>query len=161
MKVHETVIKNYRWLPLILFVLFADTGVAMPPPKDFFIEAPYECNILKMKKSFKKRFRDIRTTGRFKVFKVELVNRDSIDHLVDYSCFCLIDKNGVEYEVNTEASWVKQDEEEEFSIFVPKGLDIYGFTEKSVKSNFKLKGWLVFEVPNKDDYRIKFRGYLK
>ena len=92
---------------LLIFIAIPFAGISSPNIKHNVIEAPYQCNFLKEKKSFKKRFRDIRTSGRFILFEIEFVNRDSVAHLVDYSCFCVIDNNGNEYEVHPYATMVK------------------------------------------------------
>lgn len=54
---------------------------------------------------------------------------------------------------------VKQTEFEDINPF--KDVDVYGFNNQTIKSNFGTSGWLIFEVPAIGEYRIKFRGYLK
>lgn len=125
---------------------------------DPFIEAPYRCTLLKKKKSFRKKFGDIMTSGWFVTCKVALTNDDSKDHLVDYACFCLTDGSGAEYDVHPYASMVRQTSREDFSF---RDVDIYGFNNQTVKSHFTTTGWLIFEVPAKGEYELKFRGYTK
>lgn len=130
------------------------------PPQigNHFVKAPYGYHVLKEPKSFKKRFRDIKTPGRFLVYKIELTNKDSIDHLVDYSCFCLTSGDGAEYNVHPEATVIKQTELEDIQV---KDIDTHGFYNQTTKSNFKTQGWLIFEVPDVGEYRLVFQGYLK
>ncbi len=154
-----SVMKRKLLLFLLIFTAIPFAGISAPNIKHNFIEAPYQCNVLKEKKSFKKRFRDIKTSGRFILFEIEFVNKDIVAHLVDYSCFCATDSNGNEYEVHPYATMVKQTEFEDINPF--KDVDVYGFNNQTIKSNFGTSGWLIFEVPAIGEYRIKFRGYLK
>ncbi|BFK46509.1 hypothetical protein [Alistipes sp. i18-0019-D1] len=54
---------------------------------------------------------------------------------------------------------VKQTELEDIRLL--KDVDVYGFSNQTIKSNFGIRGWLIFEVPAIGEYKIKFRGYLK
>lgn len=147
----------------LLVIAVPSSGTAMsavPQGNSDFVDAPYECNVLKKKMKFRKRLQGIRAAGLFAIYKIELENRDAADHRVDYSCFCMVDGNGIEYEVNPYATKVRQTRDDDLH-FVSDEVEVSGFDGKTVKSNFKLNGWLVFEVPGKDDYRIKFRGYSK
>lgn len=154
-----SVMKRKLLLFLLVFIAIPFVGISSPNIKHNFIEGPYQCNVLKEKKSFKKRFRDIKTSGRFLLFEIEFVNKDIIAHLVDYSCFCVTDNNGNEYDVHPYATMVKQTELEDINLL--KDVDVYGFSNQTIKSNFGTRGWLIFEVPAIGEYKIKFRGYLK
>lgn len=124
-----------------------------------FVQAPYQLTILKQKPATKRRFRDYTTTGRFFVCRVELLNQDTQEHEIDYSCFCAVDSEGSEYEVHREATTEKQMERADLNPM--KDLDVWGFQHKTIKPKFRLNGWLVFEVPSTGIYTIQFRGYHK
>lgn len=120
-----------------------------------YIEAPYDYNI--RKQSYKKRFGDITTSGRFLILNLTFINKDSLEHAIDYPCFYLTDTTGAIYEVHADASIVRQTRFEDWKV---KDVDTIGFNHKTIKPNFKIRGVLVFEVPSKGDYELKFRGYL-
>lgn len=124
-----------------------------------FLDAPYQCIVLKQDKAKKKRFRELISTGRFLICRVDLFNQDTVEHTIDYACFCAVSADGTEYEVNTDATWIKQDENAEWN--PRKDLDVWGFSRKTIRPKFKQTGWLIFEVPAPGKYKIKFRGYLK
>lgn len=142
------------YLLLFLF-LFTHNDLLFSSNREY-VKAPYLCTI---KKSFlKKRYGDITTTGRFKVFKVEFINKDIKEHFIDYSCFYLTDTNGICYEIHTEATIVRQTYYEDWRI---TDVDVIGLNKSFVKPNFKTEGILVFEIPTKGEYQLNFRGYLK
>lgn len=162
-------VKSYmkRWLFVAVSVWMAvacaahgvDSFVASVPEgqsEGDFIRAPYNCVIKKF--SYKRRYGDITTNGRFAVLKVVFTNKDAEEHFVDYPCFYLTDAEGVEYEVHTEATIVRQTYFEDWKI---KDVDVEGLSNKTVRPNLSVKGFLVFEVPGKGDYQLGFRGYLK
>lgn len=147
-------------LLIVSFLLVAGSAAAASRGKgETFVEAPFRCTVLKEKRSFKKRFRDIRTEGRFVMYRVELTNGDSVSHRVDFSCFCVMDDRGTEYEVHPYASMIKQTELEDISLI--RDTDDNGFSNRMLKPGFRTTGWLIFEVPGPKEYRMKFRGYLQ
>lgn len=162
-------VKSYmkRWLFVAVSVWMAvacvaqgvDSFVASAPEGQSerdFIRAPYNCVIKKF--SYKKRYGDITTNGRFAVLKVIFTNKDAEEHFVDYPCFYLTDAEGVKYEVHIDATIVRQTYFEDWRI---KDVDVEGLSNKTVRPNLSVKGFLVFEVPGKGDYQLGFRGYLK
>lgn len=144
----------WAWLLFGCLPVCADEPVGQNP----FVEAPYDCFVLKHY-GYKSRFSDLRPSGLFSLYKVEFINRDRVEHRLDYGCFCLVDEEGYEYEVNTPVTIVRETRGEDWRI---RDVDNSGFNSKSLRPNFSLKGWLIFDVPKKEaDYHIKFRGYIK
>lgn len=125
--------------------------------EDEFVDAPYSCTILKERS--RTRFRDFVTSGRFLIYKIEFQNQDNIPHTIDLSCFYLTDTNGAKYDVHPLATSVKQGELADINPL--RDIDNWVINAKTIHPQFKLSGWLVFEVPAKGDYQIGFRGYLK
>ncbi len=121
------------------------------------LEISCQYKILKEKK-LKNKFRDIRTTGVFRICLVELKNTDNIPHTIDYSCFYLIDNNNVKYDIHFDATLTKQGEFEDWHARMDS--DTFGFNTKIIKPNHSILGWLVFEIPAEGEYQLKFRGYI-
>ena len=138
-----------------LFFLFTAIGLYGQGIPNRYVKASYDYVI--KKQSYKKRFGDITTSGRFIILKLTFKNEDTQEHSVNYDCFYLAGADGATYEVHTGASIVRQTRFEEWKI---KDVDTTGFNHKTIKPNFKISGVLVFEVPGKGDYQLKFRGYL-
>lgn len=120
-------------------------------------EINYQYKILKEKK-LKNKFRDIRTTGVFRIYLVELKNTDKIPHKIDYSCFYLIDDNNINYDIHLDATLTKQGEFEDWHVRMDS--DTFGFNTKVIKPNHSILGWLVFEIPTEGEYQLIFRGYI-
>lgn len=117
--------------------------------------APFQLHIMTNRAPKGSRFRDIK--GRFHRVRVEFTNTDIVEHVLDYSCFCLVDNKGIEYEVHFDATRIKESEREDLAIF---DSEYVGFlNEVILKPNFSVRGWLLFAVPKKDNYKLKFRGY--
>lgn len=121
-----------------------------------YVKAPYDFTI--KRKAYKKRYGDITTNGRFAIFKIVFTNKDSEEHFINYDCFFLTGPDGVKYEVHEEATIVRQTYFEDWRI---KDVDVLGFNNKTIKPNLQVSGFLIFEVPQKNDYQLHFRGYLK
>lgn len=123
-----------------------------------FIDAPAVYKVEKTSFSRRVRYSDITTDGRFLFAKVTFKNSDKVEHLIDFSCFCMVSNDGIEYEVHEAATDERQLRYEEFFITPKTRLR---FWKQEIKPHMETTGWLVFEVPKKGDYNIKFRGYLK
>lgn len=138
-----------------LFLFLTFSHIPTKAQQDTYLQAPYDYTI--QKQYYKKRFGDITTSGRFIVFSIVFTNKDTKEHTIDYDCFRLTGPNGIEYKVHTEATIVRQTRFEDWRI---KDVDVTGFNRKTLKPNIGVKGYLIFEVPTKDDYKITFKGYL-
>lgn len=120
-----------------------------------FVKAPHQCTIKKC--HYKKRYGDITTSGYFLVYRIEFSNKDTKSHSIDYPCFYLSDTGGTKYQVHQEATIVRQTKYEDWKI---KDIDVIGLNRKVINAQMKTQGFLVFEVPEKKEYQLKFHGYL-
>ena len=134
-----------------LFGILPIRGIA----QQSYIEAPYSCTI--KRQFYKRRYGDITTNGRVWVAQVEFQNLDTLPRAIDYHCFYLADAEGYIFEVHLEATAVRQLYYEDFHI---KDVDVIGLNHQTVKPRFRTKGILGFEVPEKGNYHLKFRGYV-
>ena len=72
------------------------------------------CVILKETFNRRIRFSDVVADGKFLFLKIEFTNLDRNSHVVDFSNFCVVDAQGVEYEVHVEATIERQTRFEDF-----------------------------------------------
>lgn len=121
-----------------------------------FIEAPVNIEILKESFNRRVKFSDIIAEGKFLFLKIEFRNLDKKEHYVGFPCFCVVDNQGYEYEVHTDATLERQTRYEDF-----KRGEAYRFNRQILRPQMKAEGWLVFDVPDEGTYQLKFRGFLK
>lgn len=114
------------------------------------------CVILKETFNRRIRFSDVVADGKFLFLKIEFTNLDRNSHVVDFSNFCVVDAQGVEYEVHVEATIERQTRFEDFR----RGETIR-FAKQQLKPYMRIESWLVFDVPDEGVYKLKFRGYSK
>lgn len=147
-----------RMLLLWAWLFFCEVPAfpAEPVGQNQFVDAPSDFVVQHY--GYKRRYSDYRASGVYVFYKIEFTNRDRVEHIINYDCFCLVDDEGYEYEVNTQASieWAARWDDAHI-----RERDM-SFNNKTLKPNLLTRGRLIFEVPKKgDNYYIKFRGYIK
>lgn len=115
-------------------------------------------NCVILKETFNRRikFSDVVADGKFLFLKIEFTNLDKNSHVVDFSNFCVVDAQGIEYEVHVEATIERQTRFEDFR----RG-ETVRFAKQQLNPHMRIESWLVFDVPDEGEYKLKFRGYSK
>lgn len=134
----------------------ADVRTATQTDDSVLVQAPFRLTVLKQG-VFSKRCFDRVATGYYVRYKVALHNLDKLPHTIDYGCFCLTDAAGNEYGADTYLSVMREQKWEDLNI---RGRSDSGLNQRKVRPGFAQPGWIVFEVPDKGSYQLKFRGYL-
>lgn len=122
-----------------------------------FVQAPFRLTILKQDNKFLKRCFDRVARGRYVRYKVEICNLDTQPRTVDYSCFCLTNAAGTEYDADTYLSVMREQKWDDLKM---RENAVSGLNQRTVRPGFTQSGWIVFEVPGEGSYQLKFRGYL-
>lgn len=122
-----------------------------------FVQAPFRLTILKQDNKFLKRCFDRVARGRYVRYKIEVCNLDTQPRTVDYSCFCLTDAAGTEYDADTYLSVMREQKWDDLKM---RDNTVSGLNQRKVSPGFTQSGWIVFEVPCEGSYQLKFRGYL-